>query len=254
MDQGADASGEASGQRSGEHSPDGRWVSYDELGRIRGIGRESAVKLVQRKRWRRVRGNDGEARISVPLDWLAAAKPATEDTSPEHTPQPSPDTPRIMAALETAIVALTVRAERAEAEADRAIAALQIERERGVGERARADRAEAQVDHLRQATKTTERVLREAEAALTAERSAREKTAGEATHLQQAVETAEAAVATAREAQAKAEAARDRLLSIADDLAVSRATTQRLRGELEQAQVEARRPWWRRLRRRNDSA
>ena len=53
MDQGADASGESSGQRSGERSPDGRWVTYDELGEIRCIGRESAVKLVQRKRWRR---------------------------------------------------------------------------------------------------------------------------------------------------------------------------------------------------------
>ena len=53
MDQGADASGESSGQRSGERSPDGRWVTYDELGDILCIGREAEVKLVQRKRWRR---------------------------------------------------------------------------------------------------------------------------------------------------------------------------------------------------------
>jgi hypothetical protein len=145
MSQGADTSGDPSGQRSGEHSRDGRWVTYDELGRIRGIGRESAVKLAQRKRWRRVPGNDGEARVSVPLDWLVPAKTASEEASPDHSPQASPDIARVMVALEATIAALTVRAERAEAEADRAIAALHIEREQSSSERARVERAEAQV-------------------------------------------------------------------------------------------------------------
>jgi hypothetical protein len=44
------------------------------------------------------------------------------------------------------------------------------------------------------------------------------------------------------------------LATIADGLAASRATTERLRTELDQAQAEAWRPWWRRLRRRGDGA
>jgi hypothetical protein len=64
-----EASGPGAGEGSGERSPEGRWMTYGELGRIRGIGRESAVKLAQRKRWRRIPGNDGIARVLVPL-WL----------------------------------------------------------------------------------------------------------------------------------------------------------------------------------------
>jgi hypothetical protein len=190
MDQGADASGEDSGQRPGEQSPDGRWVTYDELGRIRGIGRESAVKLVQRKRWRRTRGNDGEARICVPPDWLTLAKSPTEETSPGHSPDHSPDTspdiPRIMRALEATIAALTVRAERAEAEADRLIATVQTERERADkaeqgrdAERARTDALRDQVDGMQvQIVATRE--------ALTAEQAARTRAEGEAAALRQA--------------------------------------------------------------------
>jgi hypothetical protein len=131
-------------------------VTYDELSRIRGIGRESAVKLAQRKRWRRVPGNDGEARVCVPPEWLTAAKEPTEGTSPEHSPQPSPDASRAIPALEAAISALTVRAERAEAAADRFTVELQQERaradraeQRADNERARVEQAEEQVGELR---------------------------------------------------------------------------------------------------------
>jgi hypothetical protein len=118
-------SGDVRGEAFGERSPEGQRVTYEELGRIRGIGRESAVKLVQRKRWRRTRGNDG------PPDWLTLAKSPGEDIPPKPSPHPSP-----------VIAVLTVRAERAEA--DRAIAALQAERER-------ADRAEIALSGVREA-------------------------------------------------------------------------------------------------------
>lgn len=90
MDAGADTSEEHSGEGPGEQSGEDRWLTYDELGRARGIGRESAVKLVQRKRWRRVPGNDGVARILVPLDWLTPAK----EPSGEHSP-PRPGEPEL---------------------------------------------------------------------------------------------------------------------------------------------------------------
>jgi hypothetical protein len=176
MDHGADASGEASGQGSRDRSPEGRWVTYEELGHIRGIGRESAVKLVQRKRWRRTRGNDGEARVCVPLDWLVPTKPTTEDSSPahshRHSPDTSPDIRRVMAALEAAITAkdvtiaaLAVRAERAEGEADRLVATVQIER-------ARAEGAEAAIATERTAREEAEAALATAEAETAALRQA----------------------------------------------------------------------------------
>jgi hypothetical protein len=161
-----DTSGEASGERSGE----GRWITYDELGRIRGIGRESAVKLAQRKRWRRIRGNDGEARINVPLDWLVSTK---DSPSPQASPDTSPDIGRLIAAFEATTAALTVRAERAEAEADPAIAATQVER----------SRAET------------------AEAALTAEQAARAATTARAEIAETVLASAEAEAATLRQAE-----------------------------------------------------
>ena len=60
------------GDDSPEGSREGRWLTYAEIGRIRAIGRASAVKLVQRERWKRVRGNDGTARVLVPPEWLSA--------------------------------------------------------------------------------------------------------------------------------------------------------------------------------------
>jgi hypothetical protein len=158
----------------GEHSPEGRWLTYGELGRIRGIGRESAVKLAQRKRWRRIPGNDGVARVFVPPDWLAPAAPLPAKPppkpSPEHSPEDSPLLAGALAALEDAVAEMRQRAEAAEhrtAEAERrADAALALadqsvamltdaaaRADRGEaaidGERKRADRAEYRADGLR---------------------------------------------------------------------------------------------------------
>jgi hypothetical protein len=107
---------------------DGRWLTYAELAAIRGIGRASAVKLVQRERWPRSSGNDRArtVRVLVPPDWLAPAKerPASSDA-----PAMSGEYPGMMAgalaALEDAVAGLrgqldvaNARAERAEARAD----------------------------------------------------------------------------------------------------------------------------------------
>src|SRR4051812_50084445 len=56
-------------------------MTCSELARIRGIGRESAVKLVQRERWRRQPGNDRNGRVLVPTEWLKPAK--AEEGTPE---------------------------------------------------------------------------------------------------------------------------------------------------------------------------
>src|SRR3954454_14972209 len=49
---------------------DTRSLSYDELADMLGIERESARHLAFRRRWRRTKGNDGKARVDVPLEAL----------------------------------------------------------------------------------------------------------------------------------------------------------------------------------------
>ncbi len=77
-------------EASREHSREefqGRWLTYADISRIRGIGRPSAVKLVQREGWERRPGNDGTARIFVPMEWL---KPARKEASREPSGEEFP--------------------------------------------------------------------------------------------------------------------------------------------------------------------
>lgn len=49
-------------------SPAIRRMTYAELGEARGISTDSAERLARRRRWARQIGNDGVARVNVPLD------------------------------------------------------------------------------------------------------------------------------------------------------------------------------------------
>src|SRR5829696_8363426 len=88
------------------------WLSYSELSERLGIGRQSARQLAIRKRWMRKPGNDGQARVGVPLEALTRpetckpTRPATRteagnETRPEAhaTPPatPSDETPALRA-------------------------------------------------------------------------------------------------------------------------------------------------------------
>lgn len=55
---------------------EGRWLTYGELGAIRGTKRASAIKLAQRERWPKQAGNDRSqtVRVLVPGEWLVSAK------------------------------------------------------------------------------------------------------------------------------------------------------------------------------------
>jgi hypothetical protein len=61
------------------------WLTYHELADRLGIGLESARTLVKRKRWPRQKGNNGLARIEVPLEHLAA-RPASPGRSVKRHP------------------------------------------------------------------------------------------------------------------------------------------------------------------------
>src|SRR3954470_13260373 len=90
------------------------WLSYSELAERLGIGRQSARQLAIRKRWMRKPGNDGQARVGVPLENLTrpdACKPTRPATCPETgnatrnedpaTPPAAPadDTPKLQAQI-----------------------------------------------------------------------------------------------------------------------------------------------------------
>ena len=65
------------------------WLSYDELAEALGIERESARRLVIRKRWKRSKGNDRKARVEVPNDELPVR--VTPPVTGEHPSQSTGD-------------------------------------------------------------------------------------------------------------------------------------------------------------------
>jgi hypothetical protein len=145
---------EASPEDSGDQSGEGRWLTYDEIGQIRGIGRESAVKLAQRKRWRREPGNDGTARVFVPGNWQGKARQPRKVPTGDHSPGHSPELLRITSAFAAAVASLTDRATAAESGRDSA--------------RARGDALQAQLDQARRDAAEAARAadaLRQADAA-----------------------------------------------------------------------------------------
>jgi len=72
------------------------WLSYTELAERLGIGRQSARQLAIRRRWMRKPGNDGQARVGVPLEALTrpdAGKPTRPATRPEAGDDTRPEAP-----------------------------------------------------------------------------------------------------------------------------------------------------------------
>jgi hypothetical protein len=159
----------------------GRWLTYAELATIRGIGRASAVKLVQRERWRRSSGNDRSriVRVLVPDDWLTPAKekPAVSAEFPAISGEDTGKHPTLLAgalaALEDAVSALREQL---------AAAQRQLERSEAGRERAEADRADERLraDELRARIEALNTEMDAVRAGLEAERDAARREAGEA--------------------------------------------------------------------------
>lgn len=60
----------------GTMSDETRWLTYDELAAALRIAPDSARRLVARRRWPRMTGNDGKARIQVPIERLTPDSPS----------------------------------------------------------------------------------------------------------------------------------------------------------------------------------
>lgn len=121
-----------------------RRMSYVELARVRGIGVESAERLVRRKGWLKQIGNDGRTIIFVPLAEVrkTQAKPRQKKSAPESAlvglpdnapvrlttegtdsavrPTILPSAPDAMRVLEQALATLREQLERAENRASNA--------------------------------------------------------------------------------------------------------------------------------------
>ena len=64
-------------------------MTYAEIAIALGVGQDSARNLVRRKRWNRKRGNDGLARIDVPVEYLDEAA-ITHKADPTNDPSSPP--------------------------------------------------------------------------------------------------------------------------------------------------------------------
>src|ERR1700760_2315477 len=81
-----------SADRTGDASGDGRWMTYAEIARLRGISKASAERLVFRRHWRRQQGNDRTLRVLVPPEFLSGdVSGDTSGDTPAHPARELPD-------------------------------------------------------------------------------------------------------------------------------------------------------------------
>lgn len=130
-------------------------LTYDELAERLGIERESARQLVLRKRWDRRKGNDGKARIEVPLDALPAENDPSDDTSHDTGFDPSVITvltrhiERLEAALDeekAKVAGIEAERDAARAEARDATRDMAYAREGEIGARALLETLKAAIE------------------------------------------------------------------------------------------------------------
>jgi hypothetical protein len=184
---------------------DVRWMTYADLGQARGISPASATRLAFRRKWQRRAGNDGTARVAVPVD---EAKPHIDKTHYDRM-----DIARLVSALEAAIAASSEREE-----ANAATISVLREQLEQSNRQSQADTAQVATlqDQLEQANGRAERaqvmtyVLRDRADELQGQLAAAEQARDHALEAQQTAERLRRAdIAIAEQARAQGQAARD---------------------------------------------
>ena len=84
---------------------DARWLTYGQLATVRRISRGSAVRLARRMKWARQAGNDGFARVLVPVAWQEPAGDRTRD-NPDDTHEEGPRDFDASVAFQAALIAV----------------------------------------------------------------------------------------------------------------------------------------------------
>jgi chromosome segregation ATPase len=241
--------------RASNDTGDITWMTYADLGRARGISTASAKRLAIRRRWRRHQGNDGTARVAVPVTEAnqREARPDTVtsditggDVSSEAVASDPGDIARVITALEGAIALLREQLAQAQqqvtAERNRADLAEACRD----GERVRADALRDQITELQAKIEDTERRLVTVGAEAKAAHD-RAWTSGE----QQAAAERRAEAERARADRLEAQAARERedfldaeartrreLETVVERVAQAEAHQDRLRAEVDSARSE----------------
>jgi hypothetical protein len=170
------------------------WMTYAELGRARAIDAASAKRLAIRRRWRRQAGNDGAARVAVPVTEAAPRTPKPGD-DPGDIPGERPgDITGVIGALDRAVVTLREQLLRTENRANQAEILAEQARDR-------SDRADQRA------------VL----ADLRADRAEKRVEAADS-HAQAAVHRADAAYEDRRAAEDRAQRAEDRAAELRDKI------------------------------------
>ena len=168
---------------------DVRWLSYSELGQVRGISTASAIRLVFRRKWRRQDGNDGTVRVAVPVDEANPQREVADNDGDGIGREIS----QVVGLLETATAMLRERGEEADvmlaalhATSDKELARAEAETVTEREARKQAEGATAAAEaQLSQVRKDFERERQEAEARRLTEQAAREKAEAEAARLRQ---------------------------------------------------------------------
>ena len=65
-------------------------LTYDELAARARISDPSARRIVNKRRWKKIRGNDGRALIHVPVQYLEQRSTASGKAAPGAVPPPDP--------------------------------------------------------------------------------------------------------------------------------------------------------------------
>ena len=173
----------------GDHEAGGSWMTYREIAAARRVKLAAAVRLVQRHKWRRQTGNDGTARIFVPIEWTKPSDrvppdivhdvvPDTDDdVADDVTPDPNM-LASALAALEAALMEANKRADAAQMLAERTLAELANANSRtdradaAIGvERQRADTLRDRLDDVQRDLKASEAIASELRADLDAARA-----------------------------------------------------------------------------------
>ena len=100
-------------------------MSYADLGRARGISAASAKRLAIRRHWRRHQGNDGTARVAVPVTEASPREAKPGDDTGDVTGN-SGLLAGALAALEDAVQVLREQLERSERGRDDARGASRV--------------------------------------------------------------------------------------------------------------------------------
>jgi hypothetical protein len=225
-----------------QDNPEERWMTFAELADARGISRESAIRLIRKKRWRRQRDNRGNVIALIPDPWADPPDRPADDPAERPAEQANnPAEPRwaingfhtqALATLDTAVTTLREQLVRAEARADSADQ--------------RADQAEARADAAESDSRRADALIADLEGALRAKDT-------ELAEYRVAVDQART---EAQQAQKAANGLRERAESAERDLAVARhdagaaqqaAAELRLAEEARKARGRLRRAWdgWR---------